>query len=86
MLPPTIAAEVISEGNTKGEMKRKIREYFDSRSRLVWMIYPKTRTIAIYDHPSDEPLKVLTESEILDGGEVLPGFGVPVADIFNKSV
>ena len=85
-LPPTLAVEVISESNTKAEMRKKLDEYFQSGARLVWMVYPKTKSVAIYDEPSDDPAKTVTESETLDGGDVLPGFSIAVAEIFRKKV
>ncbi|HEV2296100.1 MAG TPA: Uma2 family endonuclease [Tepidisphaeraceae bacterium] len=83
--PPTIAAEVISESNTTAEMRRKIREYFESGTRLVSLIYPKTRTIAVFESASDEPARVLTEGETLDAAGILPGFSITVAALFDLS-
>jgi Uma2 family endonuclease len=85
-ITPTIAAEVISEANTDREMKQKAKEYFESGSKLVWMIYPKTRTVAVFEQLQDEPTRTLTEAEILDGGAVLPGFQMKVADLFVTSL
>lgn len=82
-LAPTIAIEVISEGNTPREMKRKLGEYFGSGSRLVWMIYPKTRTIDVFERLQDTPTRTLTESDVLDGGTVLPGFQMDVSEVFE---
>ncbi len=80
---PSIAVEVISAGNTKAEMRQKVREYFESGVRLVWLVYPKTRTIAVYETLSEEPTKTLGESEQLDGAGVLPGFSIPIAELFE---
>ncbi len=85
-LPPTLAVEVISEGNTKSEMRQKITEYFESGSQLVWLIYPKTCTVEIFESPSDDPSAVLKDSEILTGGSVLPGFSIPIADLFREEI
>ena len=82
-LAPSIAVEVISEGNTPREMKRKLGEYFGSGSRLVWMIYPKTRTIDVFEQLQDAPTRTLTESDVLDGGIVLPGFSMDVSEVFE---
>ena len=49
--------------------------------RLVWVVYPDTRTVVVY--PQDEPVTELNENESLDGGDVLPGFSCAVADIFE---
>jgi Uma2 family endonuclease len=85
-LSPTIAAEVISEGNTPGEMRQKAKEYFESGSKLVWMLYPETRTVAVFEQLQDEPTRTLAETDVLDGGTVLPGFQVNVADLFTTSL
>jgi len=82
-LPPTLAVEVISKGNTKAEMRRKKEEYFESGTKLVWFIYPKMRTIAVFDGPSEEPVRVFSETDTLDGGSVVPGFSISVADVFD---
>ena len=80
---PTLAVEVLSAGNTTGEMRRKTREYFDSGSKLVWRIDPRARTVAVFDAATDEPAQVLGEADTLDGGTVLPGFTVALAYLFN---
>ncbi len=85
-LTPTLAVEVISAANTPREMKQKAKEYFESGSKLVWMLYPKTRTVAVFEQLQDEPTRTLAESDVLDGGAVLPGFQVNVADLFATSL
>src|ERR1700678_144512 len=47
-LAPDLAIEVLSEGNTPREMALKVREFFDSGCRLVWLVDPRTRTVAVY--------------------------------------
>jgi Uma2 family endonuclease len=84
MLPPTLAVEVISESNTDAEMRQKMKEYFESGTRLVWLIYPQTRTVQVYRELSDEPAAVLTEKDALDGEAVLPGFTLSVAELFSQ--
>jgi Uma2 family endonuclease len=70
-LAPDLAVEVLSEGNTADEIAQKLREYFASGTRLVWIINPATRTVAIY-HGPDDPTRVLGESASLDGELVIP--------------
>lgn len=77
---PDLAVEVLSEGNTHEEMERKLKEYFLSEVTLVWFVDPKARTVRVYTSP-DEVIE-LTEADTLDGGDVLPGFSVPVARLF----
>ena len=82
-LPPTLAVEVLSESNTAAEMRQKCREYFESGSKLVWLVDPPTRTVAIYTGPTTEPDQTLSETDSLDAGDALPGFTIPVADLFR---
>ena len=79
---PDLAVEVLSLSNTAGEMARKRREYLSAGTKLVWEIDPELRTVAVYSEP-EEPV-VLTATETLDGGDVLPGFLLPLADLFAE--
>jgi Uma2 family endonuclease len=81
-LAPDLAIEVLSEGNTPGEMKRKRKEYFFSGAGQVWLVDPEKRTVSVYTSP-DEGF-VLTEADTLTGGDVLPGFALPVKRIFDR--
>jgi Uma2 family endonuclease len=80
-LAPNVAVEVLSKGNTKAEMKRKLREYFSAGVLLVWLIDPKTRTVVV--HTSPKASTKLVVGQTLDGGDVLPGFALPLADLFE---
>jgi Uma2 family endonuclease len=82
-LAPDLAVEVLSETNTAAEMEQKLREYFGSGTRLVWIIDPPTRTVAVY-HAAGRPSRVLVESDALEGEEVIPGFAMPVTDLFRN--
>lgn len=77
---PDLAVEVISPGNTRREMEEKIREYFAAGVRMIWMVYPKRRTVIVY-RPGHEAL-TLTENEMLDGQDVVPGFQYSIAKLF----
>lgn len=79
-LAPDLAVEVLSPANTKGEMSRKRIEYFHSGVRLVWIVDCVNRSVAVYT--STSAVRVLSEEETIDGGEVLPGFTNPVAGFF----
>jgi Uma2 family endonuclease len=83
-LPPTLAVEVLSDTNTKLEIRQKLKEYFESGTRLAWIIDPKARTVAVYDKFSDTPAQLLQESETLEGRDVLPGFALPIARLFAR--
>ena len=81
-LPPTLAIEVLSESNTVAEMRQKTKEYFESGARVVWLIDPKSRTVAVFEGATAEPVRRLAEGDTLDGGQVLPGFSIAVSDVF----
>jgi Uma2 family endonuclease len=80
-LAPDLAIEVVSEGNTRREMARKVSEYFASGCRLVWLVDPRTRTVAVYTSTA-KPI-MLTEKQVLTGGDVLPGFRLPLRKLFG---
>ena len=78
---PDLAIEILSESNTKNEMRRKVREYFLSGTELVWLVDPSNRTITVYTAPDTGTS--LSEDDTLDGGGVLPGFTVSVERVFR---
>jgi Uma2 family endonuclease len=80
-LAPDLAVEVISPSERRGRIATKVREYLDSGVRSLWLVNPRRRTVTVYGQ--DRVERVLSESEELDGGDVLPGFRIPVADIFR---
>jgi Uma2 family endonuclease len=83
-LPPTLAVEVLSETNTKAEIQQKLKEYFESGTKLAWIIDPATRTIAVFEQFSEEPARVLHQDDVLDGGSVLPDFSLNVSRLFVR--
>ena len=79
---PDLAVEVLSPGNTAREMSRKLADYFAAGVRLVWYVDPAKRTVEVF-HAADRSV-VLGEGGALDGGDVLPGFTLPVARLFGE--
>ncbi len=77
---PALAVEVLSPSNTAAEMSRKIAELFDLGTRLVWVIDPPTESAAVYAK-GRKPTRV-GPGDSLDGGKVLPGFRLPLSDLF----
>jgi Uma2 family endonuclease len=80
---PDLAVEVLSPGNTRGEMLHKRRDYFAAGVILVWEVDPPTQTVAVYSR-ADAADRVLGPQDTLDGGTVLPGFTLPLADLFAE--
>jgi Uma2 family endonuclease len=81
-LAPDLAVEVISRGNTKGEMARKVDEYFAAGVRLVWFVYHAIKSIEVYTAPHQS--RRLGPKDTLDGGKVLPGLKLPIQTLFAR--
>lgn len=77
----SLAIEAISPGNTRGEMSRKLKDYFTAGVELVWYIDPIERVVSVYTSEID--CQTLTDADELDGGDVLPGFRVSVRELFD---
>jgi Uma2 family endonuclease len=80
---PDLAVEVLSESNTAAEMDRKLRDYFAAGTSVVWFIDPETRTARIFSAP--DQFTSITEDEVLDGGDLLPGFSLLLRDLFTRA-
>lgn len=83
-LHPDLAVEVLSRSNTDEEMDEKLRDYFTSGASLVWLIDPGSRTVLVFTTPGRSAARRLTVADTLDGGSVIPGFMLPVRDIFAE--
>lgn len=79
-LAPDLAIEVLSKGNTDKEMTEKLHDYFTAGTRLVWHVDAKKRQVQVFT--SSQASRVVKEGEILDGGEVLPGFELNLQELF----
>jgi len=80
-VPPDVAVEVFSPGSRPGEMLKRVSEYFEIGTLLVWVVYPASRSLMIY-RPGDETPITLGEDAILENLPELPGFRCPVSDFF----
>ena len=78
--PPDFAVEVLLPDDRTEEIVAKVRDWLQAGCLMVWVVDPETRTISIYRSRSE--IAVLSEVDTLTGGDVLPGFAVPVAEIF----
>lgn len=78
--PPDIAVEVISTHDRLTEVAAKVTQYLDAGTLMVIVVNPRNHTVHV--HTPDGVIS-LTEGDTLDGGDVLPGWSMPVADIFS---
>ena len=80
-VPPDLVVEVVSPSNRPGEILRKIGEYLEVGVPLVWVVYPRRRSVAVYRPDQEEPI-LFREGQFLENFPELPGFRCPVADFF----
>lgn len=78
---PDLVVEVVSTWDTAAEIQTKVREWLEFGVRLVWVVYPETRTVHVIR--SFQERLTLSEEDTLDGGDVLPGFSFAVAELFE---
>jgi Uma2 family endonuclease len=78
---PDLAVEVLSPSDSASEMLEKIDEWLAAGTRLVWVVDPAKKTVAVYA-PNRQP-RILKVAEQIEGEEVLPGFKLAVGEIFR---
>ncbi len=78
---PDLAVEVISPTNRAPEVLEKVHEYFAAGVRLVWVVYCDPRQVYVYRSPTS--IQVLTPEDTLEGDDVIAGFALPVAKLFE---
>ncbi len=80
-LVPDLAIEVVSPTNSADQVQDKRLEYFQAGVSQVWVVYPKQKEVHVYTSPTQ--VRILTADQELDGGDLLPGFRLPLASIFE---
>jgi len=78
---PDLVTEVVSSGDRPAEVANTVRMWLDVGVRLVWVVYPVEHAVVV--HRPGQPELRLAESDTLDGYDVVPGFTLPVAEIFE---
>lgn len=80
---PDLAVEVISPTERIGALRRKLRDYFKYGTQQVWLLYPDEREIVV--HTSVDDAKPYRMGDTLTGGDLLPGFSLDIAAVFERS-
>ena len=78
--PPDLAVEVVSPTDRPGEIARKVAQYLAHGTRMVIVVYPDTRSARV--HRPDQPTLELGENDVIDGADVVPGWRLPLAELF----
>ena len=79
---PDLAVEVNSPSDTVREVEKKVMAWLGFGCRLVWVVSSKLHIVTVYRSLTD--IVALTENDRLDGGDVVPGFQIAVAEIFAE--
>ena len=79
---PDLAVEVTSPNDLLAEVLAKVDEYFHYGVRQVWLVVSPERQVYVYDSPTK--VRILSESDKLSGGELIPGFELPLAALFRR--
>jgi Uma2 family endonuclease len=77
---PELAAEVVSPTDDADDVMEKVEEYFRAGVTLVWLVFPGQERVYAYTSPTE--VRVLSRGDDLTGDPVLPGFRLPLADLF----
>lgn len=82
---PDFAVEIVSPSDLndpKNRIQRKLDTYLAIPVPLLWMVYPERKEVEIYEN--GQKIRTATENDTLDGGKILPGFQLKVANMFPK--
>lgn len=87
ILVPDLAVEVVSPNDDLGELDEKVNLYLTDGVRLVWVINPNKENVSIYTlvalQPFTKQQTTLKVGDTLNGGEIVPGFEIAVATLFE---
>jgi Uma2 family endonuclease len=83
-MAPDLAVEVVSPSNRPADIREKVFEYMEAGTRLVWVVDPRTRSVTVYRSRWD--VQLLTEDDVLDGADVLPGLLLRIFEIFKLTL
>ena len=79
--PPLIAVEVVGPYDRAIDLQEKVGQFLKAGTRQAWILWPQRREVTV--RAADGTAHELVPDDELDGGDVLPGFPVGVADLFD---
>jgi Uma2 family endonuclease len=77
---PDLAVEVISPSDTYAEVQEKVLDWLEAGTQMVMLVMPRKRTVTVYRSLTN--ITMLTEDDTLDGSDVVPGWKIPVRELF----
>ena len=79
---PDLAVEILSPNNTRAEIDERLKDFFASGTRLVWVIDPESQLAEVCHSLTER--RLVGSGGLLEGEELLPGFRYPIADLFGE--
>lgn len=79
---PELAVEVISPNDLYTEVAEKVAEYLEHGTRMVIVVNPRRPNVAV--HRPGRPVRILAIDDTIDGEDVMPGWSLPVRDLFDE--
>jgi Uma2 family endonuclease len=79
---PDLAVEVISPNDRLSEVDEKVAEWLEHGTRLVFVVNPRRRSVAV--HRPGQPARTLGLDDSLDGEDVVPGWSLAVCELFEQ--
>lgn len=80
---PDLVVEVLSPSDRYRRTRRKVDEYLAAGARLVWVFDPDDRSVVV--HRAGGTVTEYGENDVLDGGDVLPGFTLALAEVWEEA-
>lgn len=80
---PDLVIEIASPNDTHPKVLEKIKVYQSAGVRLLWVLWPGSKTVEVWRPNAPTPTTILTEHDMLDGVEIIPGFAHLVGDLFK---
>ncbi len=81
MIRPFHRSPVVSSDDTYAYVQEKACDWIRYGTRLVVVVEPDRRRVVV--HRSDKDVQILSEDDVLDGGDVVPGFELAIGELFQ---
>ena len=78
---PDLAVEIVSPSDTAAELKSRVSDYLRNGTRRVWVVHPDSRSVVVY--LAEGTWRMYSEDDTVEDEELLPGFSLPVPEIFG---